>query len=58
MMQYISYLRRNPDDAPDSDACGFNFWLDKLDAFGGDFPKVQMVEAFIVSAECRQRFGH
>jgi hypothetical protein len=58
MMQYTGYLRRNPDDAPDADASGFNFWLDKLDAFGGDFHKAQMVEAFITSAEYRQRFGH
>lgn len=58
MMQYMGYLCRNPDDAPDSDASGFNFWLDKLDAFGGDFHKAQMVKAFIASAGYRQRFAH
>jgi hypothetical protein len=28
-MEYLGYLRRNPDDAPDNNLSGFNFWLNK-----------------------------
>ena len=38
-MQYFGYLRRNPDDAPDANFSGYNFWLSKLNQFGGDFVK-------------------
>ena len=27
LMQYFGYLRRNPNDAPDPDFTGYNFWL-------------------------------
>ncbi|HYY94291.1 MAG TPA: choice-of-anchor Q domain-containing protein, partial [Pyrinomonadaceae bacterium] len=57
LMQYFGYLRRNPDDAPDSDFNGYNFWRSKLNSFGGDFQKAEMVRAFIESAEYRHRFG-
>jgi hypothetical protein len=70
LMQYLGYLRRNPNDAPDSDYSGFDFWLNKLNAFssaGEDMRdsqtaerrvlRAQMVTAFIVSGEYRQRFG-
>ncbi|MDQ3916947.1 MAG: hypothetical protein M3348_00465 [Acidobacteriota bacterium] len=57
LMQYFGYLRRNPDDAPDADFTGYNFWLTKLNSFGGDFHKAEMVRAFIESAEYRHRFG-
>jgi hypothetical protein len=57
LMQYFGYLRRNPNDAPDMDFSGFNFWLDKLNSFGGDFRKADMIKAFISSGEYRQRFG-
>ena len=50
-MQYFGYLRRDPDTA------GFNFWLNKLNAFNGNFQNAEMVKAFISSAEYRQRFG-
>jgi len=50
-MQYFGYLRRDPDTP------GFNFWLNKLNAFNGDFIAAEMVKAFISSAEYRQRFG-
>ncbi|MFL6255865.1 MAG: Calx-beta domain-containing protein, partial [Pyrinomonadaceae bacterium] len=50
-MQYFGYLRRDP-DAP-----GFNFWLNKLNAFGGDYIRAEMVKAFINSIEYRARFG-
>ena len=57
LMQYFGYLRRDPDDAPDGDMKGFNFWLNKLNQFHGDFQAAEMVRAFIESQEFRQRFG-
>ncbi|MET0624649.1 MAG: hypothetical protein ABW250_16845 [Pyrinomonadaceae bacterium] len=51
LMQHFGYLRRDPD------AVGFNFWLTKLNAFGGDFRSAEMVEAFPSSDEYRKRFG-
>ncbi len=43
----------NPDG---SDMSGFNFWLNKLNQFGGDYVKADMVNAFITSGEYRGRF--
>jgi hypothetical protein len=57
LMQYFGYLRRNPNDSPDADFSGYNFWLGKLNTFGGDFQKAEMVKAFITSFEFRKRFG-
>jgi uncharacterized repeat protein (TIGR01451 family) len=57
LMQFFGYLRRNPDDAQDTDYTGFDFWLTKLNQFNGDFIQAEMVKAFITSAEYRQRFG-
>jgi hypothetical protein len=56
-MQYFGYLRRNPNDAPDGNFAGFDFWLTKLNAAGGNFITSEMVKAFLVSSEYRQRFG-
>jgi hypothetical protein len=58
-MQYFGYLRRNPNDAPELslDFGGYNFWLGKLNQFGGDFRAAEMVKAFITSTEYRARFG-
>jgi uncharacterized protein (TIGR03118 family) len=50
-MEYAGYLRRDPDTA------GFNFWLNKLNAFNGNFQNAEMVKAFLASSEYRQRFG-
>jgi predicted outer membrane repeat protein len=50
MMEYFGYLRR------DADASGFQFWLNKLNQFGGNFEQAEMVKAFIVSSEYRGRF--
>jgi Tol biopolymer transport system component len=58
LMQYFGYLRRNPDDLPDTDMRGYNFWLGKLDQFNGDYRAAEMVKAFITSGEYRQRFGN
>jgi hypothetical protein len=57
LMQYFGYLRRNPDDAPDNNLDGFNFWLNKLNQFNGNFINAEMVKAFISSTEYRQRLG-
>ena len=50
MMQYFGYLRRDPD------ADGYAFWLNKLNEFGGNFEQAEMVKAFLVSGEYRNRF--
>lgn len=57
LMQFFGYLRRNPNDAPDADHTGYDFWLTKLNQFNGNFQNADMVKAFIVSAEYRKRFG-
>src|SRR3712207_4209315 len=59
LMQYFGYLRRNPDDAPQQglNYSGWKFWLDKLDSFGGDAVRAEMVKAFLASDEYRHRFG-
>jgi hypothetical protein len=56
LMQYFGYLRRNPDDAPDKDFAGYNFWLTKLNQFNGNFEQAEMVRAFIESGEYLNRF--
>ena len=58
LMQYYGYLRRNPDDAPDTNFGGWKFWLDKLNEFNGNFVNAQMVQAFLDSIEYGDRFGH
>jgi hypothetical protein len=57
LMQYFGYLRRNPNDAPDADFGGYNYWLGKLNQFNGNFVNAEMVKAFILSDEYRHRFG-
>ncbi len=56
LLQYFGYLKRNPDDAPDTNFSGYNFWLSKLNQFNGDFTQAEMVKAFISSDEYRGRF--
>jgi hypothetical protein len=58
MMQYFGYLRRNPDETPDTNLDGYNHWLGKLIEFGGDYQKAEMVKAFLASTEYRSRFGN
>jgi hypothetical protein len=57
LMQFFGYLRRNPNDAQDSDYTGYDFWLTKLNQFGGNYNNAEMVKAFINSTEYRKRFG-
>jgi len=59
LMQYFGYLHRNPNDAPEPtlNFQGYNFWLNKLNGFNGNFVDAEMVKAFISSDEYRHRFG-
>jgi hypothetical protein len=57
LAEYFGYLRRNPNDAPDSDYTGYDFWLTKLNQFNGNYINAEMVKAFFSSIEYRQRFG-
>lgn len=59
LMQYFGYLRRNPNDPPETglNFDGYNFWLNKLNQFNGDYIGADMVKAFITSGEYRQRFA-
>lgn len=50
LTHFFGYLRRNPDDAPDADLKGFNFWRDRLNSWG-DYRSISM--AFIESEEYR-----
>jgi Calx-beta domain len=69
LMQYFGYLRRNPDDSPDNNFVGYDFWLNKLNSFslpGEDMrndqqaqarlARAEMVRAFIEAVEYRHRF--
>jgi hypothetical protein len=69
LMQYYGYLRRNPDDLPDNNFGGYDFWLAKLTSVsqpGEDMrddnqaqmraQRAEMIRAFIESDEYRQRF--
>jgi PKD repeat protein len=69
LMQYLGYLRRNPDNAPDNSYAGYDFWLNKLNSFskpGEDVrdetvarqrvQRADMIKAFLVSQEYRERF--
>jgi hypothetical protein len=57
LMQYFGYLQRDPDAAPDADFVGYNFWLAKLNQFGGNYIAAEMVKAFLAADEYRHRFG-
>lgn len=57
LAQYFGYLRRNPNDPQDTDYTGYEFWLNKLNQFNGNFADAEMVKAFTSSSEYRQRFG-
>jgi WD40 repeat protein len=57
LAEYFGYLRRNPNDAPDTDYTGYDFWVTKLNQFHGNYIDAEMVKAFINSIEYQQRFG-
>jgi hypothetical protein len=56
LMEYFGYLQRDANSGPDTDFSGYNFWLEKLNTFGGNFQNAEMVKAFLVSGEYRGRF--
>lgn len=56
LMQYFGYLRRNPNEGQDTDYSGYEFWLNKLSSFNGDYIGAEMVKAFITSNEYKNRF--
>lgn len=59
LFEYFAYLRRNPDDAPDNNMGGYNYWLGVLNG-SGSYPNSNYnhnIHAFIQSTEYRQRFG-
>jgi hypothetical protein len=53
----IAEFSSDPNDPQDTNYSGYEFWLNKLNLFDGDYNKAQMVKAFIVSVEYRCRFG-
>ena len=70
LIEYFGFMRRDPDDAPDTNLDGFNFWLGKMDTHtlpGEDargettafarIKRAEMVRAFIIAGEYRGRFG-
>lgn len=71
LLQYVGYLRRNPDDAPDTSYAGYDFWLNKLnqhilpgedmrvDSIAlGRMKRAEMIKAFLKASEFRERFWH
>jgi glucose/arabinose dehydrogenase len=70
LMQYIGYLRRNPNDAPDLSYAGYDFWLNKLNQHSlqgedmrnnsvahGRVKRAEMIKAFLQASEFRKRFA-
>lgn len=70
LMQYFGYLRRNPDDPPDNNFVGYDFWLTKMNLFSipgenlqddsvalARVKRADMVRSFLVSTEYLTRFG-
>jgi hypothetical protein len=70
LMEYFGYLRRNPDETPDANFNGYDFWLAKLNGVSQPnedmrddaqaqhrTERAEMIRAFIESDEYRQRFG-
>jgi CSLREA domain-containing protein len=56
LMQYFGYLRRDANAGQGTDFSGYNFWLNKLNTFNGNFGDAEMVKAFLMSGEYRGRF--
>ncbi|MFN2576660.1 MAG: LamG-like jellyroll fold domain-containing protein [Pyrinomonadaceae bacterium] len=56
LSEYFGYLQRDPNSGRDVDFTGYNFWLEKLNSFNGNFENAEMVKAFLSSTEYRGRF--
>lgn len=56
---YRGFLRREPNDPPDNNWNGYNFWVNGLDSTNpdaGDDKYNNVLRAFLVSTEYRGRF--
>jgi len=51
LLHYFGYLRRNPDDPPDGDLRGFNFWLHELELHND---LIRLSDAFKATGEYHQ----
>lgn len=54
LVHYFGYLRRNPDDPPDNNLAGFNYWLNDLNRTG-DYRTVSRV--FIEADEYKKQWA-
>ena len=58
---YHIYLRRNPNDPPDNNFDGYNYWVNYLSTQYGDPSNadgvLDLINQFLSSTEYRQRFG-
>ena len=52
LLHYFGYLQRNPDDPPDSNMDGFNFWLKEVETTG---EVGRLTRAFMASIEHREK---
>ena len=56
---YLTYLQREPNEPPDVDFAGFNFWLNTLNSHGSPTPNSgydHLIRAFLLSPEYRSRW--
>lgn len=52
LLHYFGYLHRNPDDPPDKNLDGFNFWLKEVEG-SGDFGR--LTQGFMAAGEYKDR---
>ena len=52
LLHYFGYLRRNPNDPPDRNMDGFNFWLKEIETTG---EVDRLTRAFMASIEYREK---
>ena len=55
LTEYFGYLHRNLNDAPDTDYTGYEFWLNKLNQFNGNYINAEMVKAS--GSDCAARYS-
>jgi hypothetical protein len=53
LLHFFAYLRRNPDDPPDGNMNGFNYWVAEVKKHGGD----DLAKAFAASTENQKFHG-
>jgi hypothetical protein len=53
LLHFFAYLRRNPDDPPDTNLNGFHYWVGEVQKHGGD----DLARAFANSLEHRAHAG-